>query len=259
MRHRSLPRVRPSSEKVNRRTWNRQSAEYDRRHRAALSRQGGQTWGLWRIPERTLGLMGVVRQKDVLEVGCGAGRWSFGLARRGARPVGLDFSKAQLSIARRLQRGRARRVPLVLGTAEALPFGPARFDLVFCDWGALTFADPRRSIPEAARVLRRGGRLVFATSSPFRAVAQHRRGDRMSRRLLFPYFGLHRLDYGNEVNYLLPYGEWIDLFGACGLQVERLVETPTPTRPHTTYAGPAERAWGRKWPLESIWLLRKIR
>jgi ubiquinone/menaquinone biosynthesis C-methylase UbiE len=54
----------------------------------------------------------------------------------------------------------------VQASAEATPFADASFDIVFCDFGAMTFADPFRAIPEAARVLRPGGLFAFSTSTP---------------------------------------------------------------------------------------------
>jgi SAM-dependent methyltransferase len=147
----------------------------------------------------------------------------------------------------------------VRASAERLPFRDAAFDLVFCDWGAMTFADPMRSVPECVRVLRHGGRLVFATASPLRYVTLDLAKDRQSRRLIRPYFGSHRIDLGSDaaVEFQLPYGAWIDLFRRNGLTVERLVETrPTPGR-RSTYLSRADADWGRSWPLETIWKLRK--
>jgi SAM-dependent methyltransferase len=214
-------------------------------------------WGLWRVPESRLRALGNPRGRDTLEVGCGAARWSIALAGRGARAVGLDFSSEQLAHAAALNRRARHRVRLVRGDAERLPFGSATFDLVFCDWGALTFCDPYRTIPEASRVLRPGGRLVFATSSPFRSVSQHRRSDRMHRGLLYDYFDLHRIRYPGEVNFQLPYGEWVRLFSENGFVVESLNETRPRPGDRSAYLNRSESAWARRWPLEAIWQVRK--
>jgi SAM-dependent methyltransferase len=48
-------------------------------------------------PEEELGLLGDVRGLDVLELGCGTAYWSAWLQRRGARPIGLDLTSAQLA------------------------------------------------------------------------------------------------------------------------------------------------------------------
>lgn len=215
-------------------------------------------WGLWRVPETELRAIGNPEDLDTLEVGCGAARWSIALAAKGARAVGLDLSPTQLGHARRLVRKSGAHVRLVRGDAERLPFDATTFDLVFCDWGAMTFCDPHRTVPEAARVLRLGGRLVFATSSPIRMVAQNRSNDRMEHTLRYDYFGLHEVTYrGGEVNFTLPYGDWIALFSANGFTVESLTETQPKPRAGSRYLRKHENEWGRRWPLEIIWQVRK--
>lgn len=119
----------------NRALWEATSDDYERRHAGDLDGDKAMTWGLWRIPEAELGVLGEVAGKDVLELGCGAARWSIALARRGARPVGLDLSPRQLAHARRLMREAGVAFPLVEASAEAVPLPDASFDLVFCDWG----------------------------------------------------------------------------------------------------------------------------
>lgn len=242
---------------VNRAMWQRQSAEYDRRFRGVLGGTHAESWGLWRTPERVLKLLPPVRSRSTLEVGCGAARWSIALAAHGARAVGLDFSSAQLAHARRETADHASTVALVQGSVEGLPFDDDRFDLVFCDWGALTFSDPFRAVPECARVLRPGGALVFATASPLQLVARDVHRDRLGHRLLRPYFGLHRIDFPDEVNFQLPYGTWIALFRRHGLVIDRLVETMPRARARSRYLSVAEERWARRWPMECIWRLTK--
>lgn len=249
--------IRPERNHVakNRAFWERTSASYDRRCRAVLGGRHALAWGLWRVPESEARYLGPIRGRRILEVGCGAGRWSLGLRSAGARPVGIDLSLRQLHTARRLSRDRP--LPLVRGNAESLPFGDGTFDLTFCDWGALTFADPKRAIPECARVLRRGGRLIFATASPIRFLAFDRRNYRQGRRLTHRYFGLHRLEGGTSVEFQLTYGEWIALFVKSGLAIERLVETRPPVGRASAYLSRRDNAWARSWPMECVWTLRR--
>src|SRR5437016_8849768 len=88
----------------NRAMWEASSDSYEQHHARALSGEKAMAWGMWRIPEADLHILGEVAGKDVLELGCGAARWSIALAGRGARPVGLDFSARQLQHARRLMQ-----------------------------------------------------------------------------------------------------------------------------------------------------------
>ncbi|MCI4320176.1 MAG: class I SAM-dependent methyltransferase [Thermoplasmata archaeon] len=244
--------------RVNRKHWEKQAAGYERHVGWFLSGPKAMAWGLWRVPESKLHFLGPVRGRDVLEIGCGAARWLVGLRSLGARPVGLDLSRRRLEQARSEMERAHLTFPLIEADAGRLPIAAGSFDLAFCDWGALTFADPRVTIPEAARVLRPGGRLVFATSSPWRVVAHDFPRDRITRTLRRDYFGLHRVDYKTEVNFVLPYGEWIRLFRDNGLTVDRLHEVQARPGAPSPYLSKAERAWGRRWPLECIWQLTKL-
>jgi ubiquinone/menaquinone biosynthesis C-methylase UbiE len=254
------PRSAPSAAHLrqNRAFWEAGSDEYDRRHRASLEGSLAPAWGLWRVPEASLRLLGRVRGRDVLELGCGAARWSIQLARLGARPVGLDASRSQLRKAQVLVAAARARVPLLQANAERVPLRDARFDIVFCDWGAMTFCDPHRTVPECSRLLRPGGLLVFSTASPLRYVALHRGKDRQVRELQTPYFGQHRISVGDTTEFQLPYGEWIALFRSQGLAVERLVELRPDPDQKSSYVGASDHRWAMRWPMEAIWRVRKV-
>lgn len=243
---------------VNLEDWERTAEGYEVRHRRMLIREGGRAWGTWRIPERSLGLLGPVAGRDVLELGCGAAWWSVALARDGARVVGLDFSPARLRQARVRMEAAGLDFPLVRARAERIPYPNDRFDLVLSDYGATTFADPRRVVPEVARVLRRGGRFVFAHASPFRSVTQQHHPDRQSRRLVRDYFGLHSIRTPDSVEFQLPYGEWIGLFAANALAVDALIERPAPRSRRSSYVSREDQEWALHWPYESIWSTHKM-
>jgi SAM-dependent methyltransferase len=76
-------------------------------------------WGVWRVPEFEVGLLPAeLEGKDAIELGCGTGYVSSWLARRGARPVGIDNSEAQLETARRFQHEFEVEFALLHGSAE---------------------------------------------------------------------------------------------------------------------------------------------
>lgn len=97
--------------------------------------------------------------------------------------------------------------PLVHASAESVPLPDESFDIVFCDHGALGWADPRLVMPEAARLLRPGGLLAFSITSPLASLCFHPQTDMMEPTLHRDYFGLHRLEDDDTVNFQLPYGE----------------------------------------------------
>ena len=142
----------------NRSAWDERAADYagaGLRSWAAAD----PTWGIWAIPEAQAGVLPArLAGLDTIELGCGTGYVSSWLARRGARPVGLDNSAAQLATARELQQRFGRRFPLIQASAERTPLADAAFDLAISEYGASIWCDPYAWIPEAARLLRPGGR-----------------------------------------------------------------------------------------------------
>lgn len=244
----------------NRRTWDQLSAEYQAKHGPQLAASGGMAWGVWQLPESELQVLGDVREKDVLELGCGAAQWSIALAARGARVTGLDLSSRQLEHARALMDAAGIEFPLVHADAERTPFADESFDIVFCDYGAMTFADPLRTVPEAARLLRDGGLLAFSTSTPILAMAWSLDVEHPLARLELDYWDLHAIEEpGEPVEFQLPYGAWIRLFGENGLIVEDLLELRPPPQATSSYRDDVDRAWALRWPMEHIWRVRRRR
>lgn len=241
----------------NRERWDLVSDAYQAKHASQLNRDEP-AWGIWDLPERELNVLGDVTGKDVLEFGCGAAQWSIKLALRGARPVGLDNSARQLDHARRLMTAAAVQFPLVHSSAEQTPLPDGSFDIVFCDHGAMSFADPYRAVPEVARLLRPDGLFAFNMATPLADICWNEQTDRIEPRLHGDYFSLHRLVAVNEpVSYQLPYGEWIRLFRRNGLNVEDLIELQPPADATSTYRDFVELGWARRWPAEHIWRARK--
>jgi SAM-dependent methyltransferase len=241
----------------NRISWNESADSYQEENGGSLAASGGLAWGVWQIPEADLQILGAVSDKDILEFGCGAAQWSIALAQAGARPVGLDLSDRQLEHARRLMIQAGVDFPLIHASAEAVPLPDASFDIVFCDHGAMTFADPYRTVPEAARLLRPGGLFAFSHGSPILSIAWALDADRAGDRLVSDYFGMHQFDDGETIDFNLPYGEWIRLFRTNGFLVEDLIEPRPAADAKSTYRDDLERDWSRRWPAESIWRLRR--
>jgi ubiquinone/menaquinone biosynthesis C-methylase UbiE len=181
---------------------------------------------------------------------------------RGARVTGIDFSENQLRHARENVAATETDMPLVRASAEELPFADDSFDLVFCDHGATSFTDPNVTVPEAARVLRSGGALVFDISTPVIWMCWGTDDGPPGRELKKDYFelGRERLDEsdGPSVEWQLTYGQWIRLFRSNGFVVEDLIELRPPAEgAATTYRDYATFEWARAFPAEHIWKVRK--
>jgi ubiquinone/menaquinone biosynthesis C-methylase UbiE len=102
--------------------------------------------------------------RNVLDLGCGTGRFSKSLADRfNARVVGIDPSRKMLGQARGSLSGD--RVLFVCSSAEALPLPPNSVDLIFISMVFHHFANPPLAVQECNRVLRDTGRVCLRTGS----------------------------------------------------------------------------------------------
>src|SRR5437588_1148794 len=156
---------RPEYVQQNIANWTRANAEYTDASAARAWAQEEITWGVFSVPESELDLLGDVHGLDVVELGCGTAYFSAWLSRRGARVVGVDPTPAQLETARRLQRETGIEFRLIEAIGEDVPLPDQSFDIVHSEYGAAIWADPYKWIPEAARLARAGGRLIFLRNS----------------------------------------------------------------------------------------------
>ncbi len=240
--------------------WERASEEYQRTNASQLNRWDRLGWGTWDVPEDEVHALGDVTGLRALELGCGACQFGIKVAMLGANVTGLDFSENQLRQAGPNMDESGVRFPLVRGSSEELPFADGSFDLVFCDHGATSFTDPHLTIPEAARVLRTGGQLVFDMSTPFIWVAWGTGDEPAGREMRSAYFGLGRHEVDDPewrtIEWQLTYGDWIRLFRESGLIVEDLIELRPGPDATTTYDY-VSLEWARDFPGEHIWKVRK--
>ncbi|MEA2461369.1 MAG: hypothetical protein QOH90_1546 [Actinomycetota bacterium] len=241
----------------NQANWTKTAPEYAEAGRRNWSDEP--QWGIWSVPESDVGLLPDVHGLDTLELGCGTAYVSSWLQRRGARPVGLDPTWAQLSTAVTLQNEFDRRFPLVAAAGERIPFADQSFDLVISEYGASIWSDPYLWIPEAARVLRPGGQLVFLVNGTLLMLcAEDDEEIPASPTMLRDYFGMHRIEWPDDdgIEFHLGYGDWIRLLRTNGFEVEDLLEI-RPSEGATTRYKFVSLDWARRWPCEEVWKARK--
>jgi SAM-dependent methyltransferase len=248
------------SVEINRDVWTRSNEKYTDENAPAAWAQDEITWGTWHLPESQLCVLPDVDGMDVVELGCGTAYFSAWLAKRGARPVGVDPTPAQLETARRMQAETGIEFPLVEAPAEFVPLPDSSFDLVLSEYGASIWADPYRWIPEAARLLRDDGWLVFLRNSTLAILCGPDIGQ-TEERLVRPQFGMYRFDWredGGGIEFHLAHGDWIRLLRANGFEILDLIELQAPpdaeTHEHYDYV---TAEWARQWPAEEIWVARK--
>jgi len=244
---------------INRELWtavNAQHTDADARRRWASDEV---SWGLFNIPERSVGALGVVGGLDVLDLACGTGYFSAWLARAGARPVGVDLNAAQLATARTLQRELELDFMLIEADAEDLPLVDESFDLVVSEHGIGVWCDPDRWLAEASRVLRPAGRLVFLVNSVLSAMCAPAAGGVAGAQLFHPQRDLAPVHWpGGGVEFHLSHGQWIASLRRHGFAVEAMHELyPEPDAAMPEFYDIVTPEWASKWPAEELWVATK--
>ena len=249
----------PSDLERNVATWTKANSAYTDASAAQAWANDEISWGMFHIPESGLNVLGDVAHLDVVELGCGTAYVSAWLAKRGARVTGVDPTPAQLETARRLMDETGIGFELVQAPGESVPLPDASFDLAISEYGACLWADPYRWVPEAARLLRPDGRLIFMTNSNISMLTMPPVG-KVTEQLQRPLFGLFESVWPGEigVEYHLPHGEWIRHLRATGFEIEALheLQAPAGAEDHGFYDY-VDVKWARKWPSEEIWVARK--
>ncbi len=245
---------------LNRQMWDEDSPTWVERGRADWA-SNEPSWGTWHVPESQLPLLVDLAGKDAVELGCGTAYVSSWMVRRGARVVAVDNSRGQLNSARMLQREFSLDFPLIHADAEHVPLASEAFDFAISEYGAAIWCDPYRWIPEAARLLRHGGRLVFMTNGVLLMLTTpDLEADGPAREaFLRDYFGMHRFEWNDypSVEFHLGHGDMIRLLRANGFEVEDLIEVQPPKGSTTSHPHLASLEWARRWPSEEVWKARK--
>jgi SAM-dependent methyltransferase len=246
---------------VNRAAWAQKNAEYtDARARPNWD-QPEITWGIWSIPESSLGVLPDIAGRDIIELGCGTAYFGAWLKRAGARRVvGIDITPAQLASARRVNEETGLGLEFIEGNAESVPLPDASFDLAVSEYGASIWCDPYLWLPEAARLLRPGGELVFLQNTPLSMLCMPDVG-KIEERLLRPQLGMHRLEWKDDdpgIEFHLGHGELLRLLRRTGFEILDLVELFAPaTAGDAGYDDYVPTEWAQRWPPEEIWRVRK--
>jgi SAM-dependent methyltransferase len=249
--------------RANRGWWDGASDRYQAEHGEFL----GDARFLWcpeGLYEAEAGLLGPVAGRRILEVGCGAAQCARWLATQGAHAVGLDLSARQLAHARRIDDELGGTPPrLVQADATVLPFADGSFDLAFSAFGAVQFvADSAAVMREVARVLRPGGRWVFAVSHPVRWALPDDPGEgglvvRYSYFDRRPYVEQDEEGVATYVEHHRTFGDRVRELTAAGLTLIDLVEPEYPDGLGDRWGGGWSALRGRLVPGTAIFVTEK--
>ena len=251
----------PDYVKANRAHWTKNNAAYTDGHAEDAWNEAAISWGVWNTPESQVNVLPDVSGKDVVELGCGTAYVSAWLKRRGARRVvGVDITPAQLESARRLNEKYGLGLELVEANAEATGLPGGSFDLAISEYGASIWCDPYKWIPEAARLLRANGELVFLRNSTLSILCMPDTG-RVQERLQRPQLGMNRMDWPGEpeTEFQLAHGDLIRLLRKSGFELLDMVEifASADATNHPFYGEYMSVEWAQKWPSEEMWRARK--
>jgi SAM-dependent methyltransferase len=250
----------PDYVKANRDHWTKNNAAYTDGNAEHAWNEPEISWGVWNIPESAVNVLPDVRGKDLVELGCGTAYVAAWLKKRGARRVvGVDITPAQLETARRMSEQFGLGLELVEANAEETGLPAESFDLVVSEYGASIWCDPYKWIPEAARLLRLGGELVFLRNATVAVLCWDEEGEGIGQKLVRPQRGLHHITWPDDgtTEFQMGHSEWIKLLRANGFEILDMAEVyaDATTTEHAYY--PFDPEWARKWPWEEIWRARK--
>ncbi len=246
----------------NRAAWTTANATYTAGHARESWAQDRISWGVWNVPEDEVQVLPEVRGLDVIELGCGTAYFGAWLKKRGARRVvGVDITPAQLATAREMEAEFALGLEFIEANAEEVPLPDSSFDLAFSEFGASIWCDPYRWIPEAARLLRPGGELLFMRNSTLQVLCSPD-DDKVAEHLVRPQKGMHRFDWTDEdgpsTDFHISGSDLFQLLRKTGFDVVdyRELFAPVDAVDHPYYKWvPVE--WAKRWPAEEIWRARK--
>lgn len=208
--------------------WNIDAAAYQKRHKISTDYVH---YGPSCPVEKDLNLLGPVKGKKIIELGCGGGQNSIALAKRGAICTGVDISDEQIKFAEKLTKKNKVKVKFIRGDIQNLNMIKSKsYDIAISMFAFDWVQSLDKTFEEAHRVLKDKGLFVFSMGHPFFNCL----GEEIEElKLKISYFQkkeLFKERTGKIINYILPtVGDILNTLIKTGFVVEKILE-PTPVK-----------------------------
>jgi len=247
----------------NRASWTAANGQYTAGKARESWAQERIAWGVWQVPEDEVQVLPDVHGLDVIELGCGTAYWGAWLKKLGARRVvGVDITPAQLATAAEMNAEFGLGLEFIEANAEDVPLPDSSFDLAFSEYGASIWCDPYLWIPEAARLLRPAGELLFMRNSTLQILCSPD-DEIVGERLVRQQKGMHHIDWqddevGPSTDFHISGSDMFRLLRKTGFEVvdfrELYAADDAVDHPYYKWT-PVE--WAKRWPAEEIWRARR--
>ncbi len=174
--------------------------------------------------ESVLKLLGNLKGKKVLEIGCGGAQCGIAMAKQGAKVTGVDISEKQLKFAKKLAEKNKVRIKFIQRDIVNLkPIKSNSQDIVFSAYALIYVDDLNKCFKEVYRVLKKKGIFVFSLDHPFDSMI-----DKKTMKVKRSYFKTGRYSekytHGVWVGYNRTVGDLFNWLIKAGFQVERIIE-----------------------------------
>lgn len=148
--------------------WDETSKSYQK---SSLIHTNSAHYGPYAPDENELKLLGNIKNKKILEIGCGGGQCSIAFAKQGALCTGIDISKEQLKYAEKLSKKNRVKIRFICGSFQNLSkIKSNSMDIVFSAYALQYSPNLKKVFTDINRILKRKGLFVFSFDHPFYSI-----------------------------------------------------------------------------------------
>ena len=177
------------------------------------------------IPAMTKLVKPVVKDKNVLDLGCGSGIFTKSIKSWGANVKGCDISKNLILIAKK----ENPKIPFRVCDAQKTPFKNSEFDVVTSGLMLHYLKDLKPVFSEVSRITKKDGIFIFSLNHPIGECTKKKIIDNQTFHVMDPYFNNDKfewtmLDGMKLTNYHHTFENIINTLNDCGFVVEGIIE-----------------------------------